>query len=40
MTLRFRRIRDRYALGPYLLLGCRSLDARIAGFVITLAWRR
>lgn len=39
MTLRLSRRRDRYSLGPYLLLGCRSLDARIGGFVLTLAWR-
>jgi len=43
MSLRIRisvrRISCRLALGPYLLRGRRSLDARIGAFVFTLGWR-
>lgn len=39
MTLRTSWRRDRYALGPYLLLGRRSLDLRLGSLAITLAWR-
>lgn len=39
MTLRLARRRDRYALGPYVLLARRCLALRVAGFVLTVAWR-
>lgn len=39
MTLHLARRRDRYSLGPYVLLGRRSLSVRLGSLAITLAWR-
>lgn len=39
MTLRIAHRRDRYSLGPYLLLGRRSIDLRLGSLAITVAWR-
>ena len=39
MTLRITRRRDRYAIGPYILFGRRSLGVRVACVVLTLTWR-
>lgn len=39
MTLRIARRRDRYSLGPYVLLARRSLSVRVGSLAITLAWR-
>lgn len=39
MTIRIARRADPYSLGPYVLLGRRSLDVRLGSLAITLAWR-
>lgn len=39
MTIRIARRADPYSLGPYVLLGRRSLDLRLWSLAITVAWR-
>lgn len=37
---RIRWVRDRYALGPYILAGRRALVMRIGALVATFGWGR